>query len=466
MKKISITNKHWTYDELSKVKITNEMIPLSITQSSDKQVVLEGDIVFDPDIELEGFNIEDYFEDEYDDGVLDLNLLELPGKQRSIKSVQLKLSIPQTIFLEIISDNYPISMIGLTNPILVDTENGPVSIANCSGDMHIESENGPVRIRNSAGNLYAKMENGPISVEDIKGEGLHVESENGPIKMRLASFSKVKIETENGPIYYETQPVEGGDFSFVTQNGIVHLVLPLRFSFKLHAESESGRLKSKLEAKVTEEDNTFRIENLFDEDEPTIIKIDTTNGMIKLSSDSYINLDYIKAKLEQVKDSLKQTATGEEKEQVKELLNKLTQYLSRVSKSINEEKIRNKVNDAIEKMKKTIADFDFEEAKANVSSKVEDISSEIYDGLKDGLRNVKAEFDGLKYEHLNAESLKEYIHKVVNSPLIKPYLGAEKKKAEADEIAERSRLKILDMLEKGKITSEEAERLIKAISKE
>jgi hypothetical protein len=55
---------------------------------------------------------------------------------------------------------------------------------------------------------------------------------------------------------------------------------------------------------------------------------------------------------------------------------------------------------------------------------------------------------------------------VVNSPLIKPYLGAELKQNEKDEVAERSRIKILEMLEAGKITSEEAEKLLKAISKE
>ncbi|MCD8480486.1 MAG: hypothetical protein LRZ88_09855, partial [Candidatus Cloacimonetes bacterium] len=122
-------------------------------------------------------------------------------------------------------------------------------------------------------------------------------------------------------------------------------------------------------------------------------------------------------------------------------LNKVAEYLERAAKSINEEKIRDKVNEAIAKMKTAAADFDFEETKATVTAKVDDLSNEIYNGLKDGLRNVKAEFDGLKYEHLNADSLKEYINKVVNSPLIKPYLGAEKKRQESEEIAERSRLK-------------------------
>jgi hypothetical protein len=46
---------------------------------------------------------------------------------------------------------------------------------------------------------------------------------------------------------------------------------------------------------------------------------------------------------------------------------------------------------------------------------------------------------------------------VIDSPLIKPYLGGELKAKEKEDIADKSRLKILDMLESGKITSEEAE---------
>ena len=39
-------------------------------------------------------------------------------------------------------------------------------------------------------------------------------------------------------------------------------------------------------------------------------------------------------------------------------------------------------------------------------------------------------------------------------------------KKEKEDIADRSRIKILEMLEAGKITAEEAERLLKAIGKE
>lgn len=465
MTKISVLEKKWAYEELHKVKISNAMASILIEASATGEVNLFGDLAFNP--EVEDFNIEDYIEESYDSGIFRLELMELPVRQKELKAIQLKIGIPAGVSLEISTDNFPLSIVGLSANLKTETENGPLSISNCEGDIHIESENGPVRLRNSCGNIFAKLENGPISAEDLCGDGLHLESENGPIKMRLCSFKKVLIQTENGPIFYETQPVDGANMKFKTENGIVHLVLPLNYSFSLKAETESGRLKSKLDAEVKQDDNTFRIEHIYsDADEVAQIEIATENGLIKLSGDSHINLDFIKGKLNQVKEAMEKANTSEEKEKVMELVNKVLDYLKKASSNINEDKVKEKVNEAISKLKAAMDEFNLDETTANIKIKVEDISSEIYDGVRDGLKNAKAEFDGLKYEHLNADSLKEYIQKVINSPLIKPYLGAEKKKAEKEEIAERSRLKILDMLEKGKITSEEAERLLSAIGKD
>ncbi|HNQ42839.1 MAG TPA: DUF4097 family beta strand repeat-containing protein [Candidatus Cloacimonadota bacterium] len=457
--------KEWAIVGLEQVVINNQLAPMSIDQTEGAAVKLEGKIFCDEP--HEDFNWEDYVSGDISDEKLTIDLDEIEAMDRSgMKASQLRLSVPAGVFISYETYILPLGLNGLKNNLKVATENAPVSVNNCEGDLHIESENGPVRIHNSSGNIFAKLENGPMSAEAISGEGLHVESENGPIKLRLSSFTKVDLATENGPIYYETQPVEGGDFKLKTENGIIHLVLPIRFSFSLKAESEIGRIKSKLDFPVSVEDGVFGIENLYDDEVPTQIKIETENGMIKLSSDSHINLDYIKAKLNQLKEDLLKADTSEEKAQVTELLNKVVEYLNRAVKSINEDKIREKVELAIGKLKDMAQNIDFESARTVVVGNVEDISSQIFDGIKDGLKDVKSAFDGLKYEHMHGDSLRDYIHKVLESPHIKPYLGAELKKKEKDTIAEASRLKILSMLESGKITSEEAERLLKAIGKE
>lgn len=463
MNKIKIAQK-WEFTGVKILKLTNDMAPLSIVGTDEAEIELTGEISMAK--QSEDFDWEDYISVDFSEGELKLDLNEVPAQSKGRSDSQLMLKVPADIFLKIDLENFPLSLKNMQSKMRIDNENAPLSISMCNGDKHVESINGPVRIMDSKGSLYAKLENGPFTAEQVGGAGIHIESENGPLKLRQAAFSKVKIVTENGPIYYETLPIEGGDFSFSTENGIVHLALPLNFGFKLEAKSESGRFKSKLDAEVIKDDDAFRVEHIYEGEEPTKIKIDTENGLIKLSSDSQLDINFIKDRLEQLKVTLRNVNTAEELEKATAKLNKMTDYLHRSAQSINEEKIKNKVTEAIDKMNNTVKDFSLDKTRTVVIGKIENLSSEIYDGIREGLKNAKAEFDGLRYEHLNKDSLKDYIHKVVNSPLIKPYLGAEKKKAEKEEIAERSRLKILDMLEKGKITSEEAEKLLKAISKE
>lgn len=463
MNKIKIAQK-WEFTGVKILKLTNDMAPLSIVGTDEAEIELTGEISMAK--QSEDFDWEDYISVDFSEGELKLDLNEVPAQSKGRSDSQLMLKVPADIFLKIDLENFPLNLKNMQSKMRIDNENAPLSISMCNGDKHVESINGPVRIMDSKGSLYAKLENGPFTAEQVGGAGIHIESENGPLKLRQAAFSKVKIVTENGPIYYETLPIEGGDFSFSTENGIVHLALPLNFGFKLEAKSESGRFKSKLDAEVIKDDDAFRVEHIYEGEEPTKIKIDTENGLIKLSSDSQLDINYIKDRLEQLKVTLRNVNTAEELEKATAKLNKMTDYLHRSAQSINEEKIKNKVTEAIDKMNNTVKDFSLDKTRTVVIGKIENLSSEIYDGIREGLKNAKAEFDGLRYEHLNKDSLKDYIHKVVNSPLIKPYLGAEKKKAEKEEIAERSRLKILDMLEKGKITSEEAEKLLKAISKE
>lgn len=463
MNKIKIAQK-WEFTGVKILKLTNDMAPLSIVGTDEAEIELTGEISMAK--QSEDFDWEDYISVDFSEGELKLDLNEVPAQSKGRSDSQLMLKVPADIFLKIDLENFPLNLKNMQSKMRIDNENAPLSISMCNGDKHVESINGPVRIMDSKGSLYAKLENGPFTAEQVGGAGIHIESENGPLKLRQAAFSKVKIVTENGPIYYETLPIEGGDFSFSTENGIVHLALPLNFGFKLEAKSESGRFKSKLDAEVIKDDDAFRVEHIYEGEEPTKIKIDTENGLIKLSSDSQLDINFIKDRLEQLKVTLRNVNTAEELEKATAKLNKMTDYLHRSAQSINEEKIKNKVTEAIDKMNNTVKDFSLDKTRTVVIGKIENLSSEIYDGIREGLKNAKAEFDGLRYEHLNKDSLKDYIHKVVNSPLIKPYLGAEKKKAEKEEIAERSRLKILDMLEKGKITSEEAEKLLKAISKE
>lgn len=457
-----LMQKTWSPENLNKVVVENNMAPLIVSASPDNQVSLEGLLYIDePD---EDFDMEEYVSAEIKDGVLRIELDEVDEMGgREARSSQLKLSIPEGVYLEIETENHPMNLVGLSNNLMVNTENAPVSVSNCDGDKHIESENGPVRMHNSQGNLFAKLENGPFSAEAITGDDLHLESENGSLKVRLARFPKVEMNTENGAIYYETQPVENGNFRFETENGIVNLVLPVDFDFELTARTECGQVKSRLEAPLNYESEAY---TLVSGSGGTKISIETENGVIKLSNDGHLNMGFIKEKMEQLKEALGKANTSEEKEKVMELMNKVIEYLNRAVSSISEDRVKDKVGAAIIKLK-TIGDkFDFDETREKVMVNLEEIGSQIQEGLQEGIKGMKTSLEDMKQKHFHREQVHEYIRKVMDSPLIKPYLGGEMKKKEKDEVVDRSRLKILEMLESGKITSEEAERLLKAMGKE
>lgn len=463
MTKIAV-QQEWTYDGLTSIELENSLAPLAIVANDGGSVILEGELNLKN--QDEEFELKDYTKADFKDGILKLDFDEIRQMEQRSKGSQIKLKVPAGVLLKIELENMPLSLSGLKNDLHIESENAPVSIRNCEGNQHLEMGNGPLRIHHSAGNLFAELENGPISAEDIAGDSIQVESENGPIMIRLASYQKVDIKNENGPVYYETQPVEAGDFKFETENGMVHLVLPLAFCFTLNAESERGKLKSKLDADLIREDRSFYMENIIETEEPTRIKIESENGMIKLSSDGHINLDFIRNGFSKLKEAYQNAKTSEEKTKVTEMANKVIASLQKAADSIIEENIKEKVSTAISKLKELSENFDFDETKTTVLGKLEDLGTEIYDAVRDGLKNVKAEFDDLKQEHFNPDSIKEYVRKMVGSPLIKPYLSGDRKRQEHEEIAERSRLKILDMLESGKITSEEAENLLRAIGKE
>jgi hypothetical protein len=335
--------------------------------------------------------------------------------------------------------------------------------------MTVSSENGPLKVHNCKGNMSYSLENGPFSAAMISGDRIEVESENGPIRIREAQFEKVDVTNENGVTYYETLPIEQGEFNFENENGIVNLNLPVNFDFVMEVETEYGSIKCKLDAEVVQEENTYTIRN---GEGKTKIKVKTENGSIRLNSDGNINLDFIKQKLDQLKEDINNSKSFDDKEDVQKLLGSIIDYLNKNLNSINEEKVKESVKHAIEKLKQIVEDFDVEETKNKVTEAVEEISGKLYQDLNGIARQVKEKFER-EFPH---EKFKMQFHEQMGNvfdkeSLKKMFEPLKKMKhfhfdlndKEKEQVSERSRLKILEMLEAGKITSEDAERLLKAI---
>ncbi|HOM79905.1 MAG: DUF4097 family beta strand repeat-containing protein [Candidatus Cloacimonas acidaminovorans] len=458
MSKINLEKK-WVFDPLHTVVIENHLAKLLFQADEGQEVNMDGIINFSHSQDT--FQAEDYILSEYQDGILKIILQDIDSDE--VKDAVFTVTIPEGVYLKVKTDNYPISLNNLKNKLKVLNENSPIYLQNCQGDMHLENENGLIRLSDCEGNIDAKLENGPLSASKISGQTLHLENENGPIKVRMASFTEVELYSENGPIFYETIPVENGNFQFKTENGSINLVLPNNFDFTLEATTQWGRVKTSFDLPITFNDNIYTMIN---GEGTSQIKAISDNGTIKINAENRLNLDFVMNKLEQIKIALQKVNSEAEKQKVVEMVNKITTYINRLADSIKEEKIKEKITSATSKLKDLVVNFDFRETNDKVIKSVEDIGSQIQDAFKEGIKNIKESVDDLKKHRFHTESVAAYVKKILDSPQIKPYLGGEHKKKEKENIADRSRIKILEMLEAGKITAEEAERLLKAIGKE
>jgi DUF4097 and DUF4098 domain-containing protein YvlB len=475
---------NFDYEEVKKVRILNYMAQLHIGTSPEGRVEIEAELnTYDDKAELE---LEDNFHVSCEDHEVKIELDDIDEiKDSFLGSVKSKVQIllPPKVEVKVETDNMPLTLNGLEGDLQVSNENGAIIINNCHGDKKLENENGPVKMHSCNGNVELELENGAFSAEALQGDTISVESENGPIKIRSSCFNKVEIENENGVIFYETLPVEEGEFSFTSENGVVHLVLPEEFDFQLDANTEFGTLKCGFEAEISrDEDNTFHVRK---GEGRTKITVKTENGVIKLSSDGHMNLSFLKMKLSQLKESINSSSTLEDKEQVLKVMNGVLAAMEKALGSIDEQKIRESINLAMEKIRAAVENLDVGEAKDKVVQSIDKVGSEVFDSLKDFVRKVKEPHEHRHHQpfpphpphpphghragigmSFDVDGLKEYIHKVIDSDLVKPYLGKGLRGREKSEVDERSRIKILEMLESGKITAEEAERLLKAIGKE
>ncbi|PKN74179.1 MAG: hypothetical protein CVU49_09170 [Candidatus Cloacimonetes bacterium HGW-Cloacimonetes-2] len=474
--KTTYFEKAYSFDEANRLKIVNNMGPVSVSQSETDQLIIVANFGVKSDEEEQDF--EDYFKlvNKSGDITIDLDELDDSFDRGKMSVLKIEIMIPKLSKLKLEGENYPFSVNGVEADIEMVMENGPAVFSNCTGKMHLESENGPIKIHNLKGDLKVVMENGPLSTDGLSGDSLKIESENGAIKMRSSAFREVEVRNENGVIYYESLPVEDARMNFENENGVISLILPEMWGFEITAESEMGVIKNKLGVPYEKQDDSYILKT---GENPAIIKIKTENGVIKLAYDRHLNLDYLRSKLDQLKVALAGAKGLEDREDIRKLVENLITYLNKGLDAIPEEKIKEAIQQAIAKLKELAESPNLADAKEKLSIRVEAIGVD--------LQNAYQEFSKSFQEKVNAESIKGFKDKIMGSGfahVVDPELGdkiTEKvfktirkvapgvfdlRAAEKENIAEQSRLKILEMLESGKITAEDAERLLKAIGKE
>jgi hypothetical protein len=258
--------------------------------------------------------------------------------------------------------------------------------------------------------------------------------------------------------------MEYGSMRFKNENGKIVLVLPEEMGYAIEAESKLGRVRSSLKAEEQRMSGKYLFTN---GDQRVRIEVKAENGSIRLGSDPAINLGAFKIKLDDLREAIKNATSLEDNEKVQQILNKTVESLNTIKDKVTETKINEAIQKNIASLKETLSEVNWIETKDKVLSSIEKISSDINSNLRKFVEKVR---QSDKDSGLNLgkrfEDLGDQLQNIWSRRPNWFSSGQDVDDELPRDVSEQSRRKILEMLENGKITADEAERLLRAIGKE
>ena len=475
MKTITI-KKDIMIDEVKTVDISNELMGTNLTQSEDGAVHITAELYVTTSGDEDEIAMEDFITMTADEenGAVSIDIEEIDSDDDDIdissRSI-ITIAIPVNAKITAETDNQFIIAGEMTNDFELSSENGSLMLRDCMGSFVLKNENGSIKLTNLQGNLTIEQENGSISSENAFGDTLEVTSENGSIKMRENVFVKAEIKSENGNVFYECMPMENGNIEISNENGNISLSLAPTQGFKLEANTEMGRITNNFmgAAQYATGEYGFSIG-----DESINISLTTENGAIKLTSSDMMGGDYLKGKLDHIKELLKDNSE-QGMQEAKKIITQLIASLTKMMENVNEETAKEKIRQALDYLNSWKEKVNDPEMKTKVKDSIDSASKEINAALAEAM---KAAHEALKVaqEKFHSDFKPEFDkHIIKGKEFIKHFKGfhmppippippiGRHEYHEKEAMNDKARMKILEMLESGKLTSEEAERLLKAI---
>jgi DUF4097 and DUF4098 domain-containing protein YvlB len=473
MKTIKL-EKNITLDGMKKVSISNEFMGTKLVQSEDSSIHINADLFLRIAAETTETEIDDFVSvktNEADGTVkIEIDELDLDEDDYDLSHrSEITIAVPVNVMIEAETDNHYISAIGMDNDFHLTNENGPVKLEECRGSFTIKNENGPIKLYKLDGDLTVEEENGPLSADNLTGKNLNITSENGPVKLRECMFEEVLIKNENGMVFYESLPVEAGSITIENENGHINLALSPLQGFTLEASAELGQIKNSFMGQATTMFDTYNLEV---GDKSLNIKLTTENGMIKISSSDMLGNDFFMGKLDYIKEMLKNN--GElGMQEIHKIIGQLIGSLEKLLGKVNEEAVREKIELALSKLKEWKSEINKPEVRDSIKETFDSVSKDVGRAVQEALQatqeamknakekyseDFRPQFD--KHFTKGKEFMKHFKH--FKMPPMPPFPPIEPGHRTAA-MQEAARMKILSMLEAGKITAEEAEKLLKAI---
>ena len=328
------------------------------------------------------------------------------------------------------TENGAVKLHGIEGDIQIQTDNGAIVISDNTGNCNLKTDNGMVKIKKCNGNLKIREENGAIKLNDISGE-IDIVGENGSIRVLNSYSQKTSIRNENGSIYYEFSPIENGDFRFENENGRIQLIIPDEIPFDIEARNIFGNFQVQLPGNYERKK----------EDGKSIITLMKDSGAVKIYAENENgSIALVDQPIQKKKFHIN----------IPDFSTKFNSFMDWVPDEDKKEKLKKK----FEKFQHKMSHFEI----PDVSAIIEDTFS----GMDDVINDI-ANSDEIKQKGNEIASI---LKDKIGTAMDKVQIRMDESKLTSKDrkmVDERSRLKILEMLEKKIITAEEAERLLKAM---
>ncbi|MCF7920106.1 MAG: DUF4097 domain-containing protein [Candidatus Cloacimonetes bacterium] len=451
VKEISFAGKPGIRAEIS---MLNGGLKITGNDDLDPQVIIEMESVSNL---REGEEITDYVEFSYDE---EQNLLQLRQTDKKLPSlisgIKFTLTLPQQAEINSESTNGGVKVENIKGAQEHELTNGGCKFLSCQGRLEVRSTNGAIKVIDHKGEIDLEQKNGAIVIQDSDGNmrllnnngavklnhcqgALALQHKNGDIKILSAGFTGATIETVNSGIYYEFEEVTGGKFSFRNVHGRTNLIIPSALPYNIHARSNHGKINIGLDKSYEMQGDGQKEYSLTNGSGSVIIDIENSHGNINILDELHHS--------EKMDSQISHKIEILFKEKIIPTLENLT--------AENAPKVQEKLRKAGEKLSKLEINI------PDIEIKIKKALNSVSDSLNHAWDDNAEDIDKFKDSAINT----------VNKTWENISGGWKDNREKAQEartetVQDRSRLKILELLEKGKITPDEAEKLLKALGKD
>lgn len=402
--------------------VRTERMTIVISKGEPEIIAIKGEISLNQEVNYEVSN-DKIIEFSASDNRISIDTSELEedleDKGVDYANFKLYVYVPDGLRIRAESELGKIIMEHINADSEIKTEIGTVLLEDISGDAEIETEIGSVKVKGGSFNhLSCDTEIGNIEIIGTKINKLICESEVGQIFIKEAEISDATINSETGSIEYQLLPLKQSHTKIESEIGKVKLIIPQELNLELKATSEIGGISQNLKNVVTQHVDEGIILKTDKEDSnqgTAIIEVSTEIGWISL-----LNED---------------TQTEQEKHysgsRLNREINSAMNEINKVTKVLSSPALRKSLGGAFANLGETI--------KSSVQSALKESDVAVKQSVKEMQDNLRKQGQDMRGNAFRTE--------------------------ERLSDNEKSRLKILELLEKGMINQEEAEKLLKAIAK-